>query len=251
MDSKLRLVAEFYRGLPKVRAKIETYEHGFGFLERMLLDGVSLEYGEMAVSGLLHKYKLSGIPEAVMDELLLSHVNKTCNVCLYFDERQNHLFSFNLDNNHKTGNTVLIPEMELTVRLLREILTGFGCEPLVIASGRGYHLWCRLDGPVDNARLYDFMLRTMARAFLGLHQQGYDHNKIKANFYSDPRSHNTVSLRLFGSDHAKNKVFSRILIGEELLDEAASWKAFELHLREHTISVERFHKAYGELMASN
>jgi len=32
MDSKVRLVNEFYRGLPRDRAKVETFEHGFEFL---------------------------------------------------------------------------------------------------------------------------------------------------------------------------------------------------------------------------
>src|SRR5258708_5939444 len=102
MDTKVRLLKEFYDGLPKDRAKVETHEHGFAFLESMLTDGVMLEYGEMSTFSLLHKYKLSNIPEHRMDELLLSHVEKRSNVCLYFDDEENNLFCFNLDNNHKT-----------------------------------------------------------------------------------------------------------------------------------------------------
>jgi len=250
MDSRVTLLKEFYGGLPADRVKVETYEHGFPFLDQLLMSGVALEYGEIAAAGLLHKFKLSGVTEEAMDALLLSHIGKTRNVCLYFGEKVNSLFCYNLDNNHKTNNTELIPEMQCTVTLLRDILIGLGCEPLVIASGRGYHLWCRLEAPVDNQQLYEFMLRTMARAFLGLHQQGYDHNKIKANFYPDPRAHNTVSLRLFGSDHAKNKVFSRILTRDGLLDEDASWNAFDHHLREKTITIVAFHDAYASLLAS-
>jgi hypothetical protein len=130
--------------------------------------------------------------------------------------------------------------MEMAVRLLREILTENECVPLVIASGRGYHLWCRLDGRVENEKLYQFMLRAMAKALYGLHKIGLDHNRIKANFYPDPRTKNTVSLRLFGSNHMKNKVFSRVNTGVELLDEERSWEAFRDHMRTRTISREAF-----------
>jgi hypothetical protein len=181
-----------------------------------------------------------------MDALISEHIAKSCNLCLYFGQIENSLFCFNLDNNHKTNNTVIIPEMALVVELLRNILTDVGCEPLVIASGRGYHLWCRLAAAVENERLYQFMVRSMAKALLGLHTQGYDHNKIKANFYPDPRARNVVSLRLFGSEHVKNKVFSRVLTREGLLDENESWAAFEEYLREKTIEVEGFEKSASQ-----
>ena len=89
MDPRVSLLKEFYRGLPKDRAKLETQEHGFVFLEKLLADGVELEYGELTLSRLLHKYKLARIPERRMDEFLLSHVEKACNVCLYFDGQAN------------------------------------------------------------------------------------------------------------------------------------------------------------------
>ena len=250
MDSKVELLKAFYCGLPKDRAKVETSAHGFAFLEEMLSDGAVLEYGEMHRSGLLYKYKLSNISGRRMDELLLSHVAKECNVCLYFDDAASSVFCFNLDNNHKVGNTVLIPEMQLAVRLLREHLIRLGCEPLVIASGRGYHLWCRLAAAVENGKIHNFMLRSMAVTLAGLHAQGHDYNQIKANFYPEPRVRNAVSLRLFGSDHARNRIFSCVLGQDGLLDEAASWNAFEDHLGHKTIAEEDFHKACAAMMAS-
>src|SRR5580658_10689155 len=164
MDRRIALLREFYGGLPKDRAKIETRGHGFAFLQEMLSDGVLLEYGELTLSGRLHKYKLANIPPHRMDGFLRSHVSKECNLCLYFGDQANNLFCFNLDNNHKTNNTVVIPEMEAAVRALRGHLTQLGCEPLVIASGRGFHLWCRLGAPVDNDLIYGFMLRSAAKA---------------------------------------------------------------------------------------
>lgn len=249
MDSKLRLLKEFYSGLPKDRAKVETGDRGFAFLESMISDGVAFDYGEMHGPSLLHKYRLSNINPRRMDELLLSHLAKTNNVCLYFDDVESSVFCYNLDNNHKGDNTAVLPEMKLAVSLLRELLTVLGCEPLVIASGRGYHVWCRLAVAIENKRLHNFMLRSMAKTLAWIHERGHENENIKANFYPDPRIRNTVSLRLFGSAHARNKTFSRILAKEGLLDEAASWEAFEHHLRHKTISGEQFQEAYGAIMA--
>jgi hypothetical protein len=250
MDRRIGLLKEFYRGLPKDRAKVETRRHGFRYLEELLSDGVTLEYGELTLSGLLHKYKLASIPENRMEGLLRSHVAKECNLCLYFDGRASDLFCFNLDNNHKTNNTVIIPEMEVAVGVLREHLERLGCAPLVVASGRGFHLWCRLEGPVDNDRLYEFMLRSAAKTVAAVHKGGHDHNRIKVNLYPDRRIRDVVSLRLFGSEHAKNRVFSRVLDRGGLLDEEASWARFERYLEHGSISLAGFDKAHGEMMAA-
>jgi hypothetical protein len=250
MDPRVELLKEFYGGLPRDRAKVETHEFGFEFLERLLSGGTTLEYGELTLSGMLHKYKLAGIPVELMDELLLSHVEKRRNVCLYFDDRANSTFCFNLDNNHKTNNTEIIPEMEIAVRATRDSLARLGCEPLVVASGRGYHIWCRLDRAIENGRLYDFMRRIAVRTLATLHEGGHDHRKVKFNVYPDRRTRDTVSLRLFGSDHAKNRVFSRVLTPGGLLDEAQSWEHFERHLRLKTVSAESFDRAFDAVSAA-
>jgi hypothetical protein len=183
-----------------------------------------------------------------MDEFLLSHVEQACNVCLYFGDQANDLFCFNLDNNHQVNSSAVIPEMTSAVRILREKLQGLGCEPLVVASGRGYHLWGRLAGPVPNARLHDFMLRAAVATVAELHRQGGDRHRVKFNFYPDPRIQDVVSLRLFGSLHAKNRVFSRILTPDGLLDEAASWEYFAAYLKHKTIAVSQFAAAGAALL---
>lgn len=249
MDPRVRLLQEFYRGLPQDRAKVETCEHGFAFLDTLLADGVTLEYGELTLTGLLHKYKLANIPAARMEALLHAHVEKRCNVCLYFDATASSLLCFNLDNNHKTDNTVLIPEMAFAVRFLRELLTELGCEPLIVASGRGYHFWCRLEAAVGNDQLYDFMLHAAVHTMAALHRGGHDYRQIKINVYPDLRIRDVVSLRLFGSDHAKNKVFSRLLTPAGLLDEDESWAGFEDHLRHKIIPRQKFGEAHRALLA--
>jgi hypothetical protein len=247
VDPRVSLLKEFYRGLPKDRVKLETLAHGFPFLGNLLSGGVELEYGELTLSGLLHKYKLAHVPEPRMDEFLLTHVEKACNVCLYFGDRTNDMFCFNLDNNSLTNSSALIPETEFAVRALEEKLRAVGCEPLVIASGRGFHLWGRLDGFVANERLYDFMLRSAVATAAALHEKGYDHHRVKFNFYPDARIRDVVSLRLFGSVHAKTGLFSRIFNQGVLLDEAASWEYFADYLRNKTIAVSRFDAACSTL----
>ncbi len=248
MACKLDLLKEFYKGLPTDRAKIETDEYGFAYLKKLLADGAALEYGELTASGVLHKYKLAGIPEHQMEDLLRAHIAKKCNVCLYFDPEANHLLCFNMDNNHKSNNTIVIPEMDFAVRTIRAQLTALGCEPLIIASGRGYHVWCRFDTAIDNRLLHRFMLRSAAKTMAALYLKGYDYHNVKFNFYPDTRIHYVVSLRLFGSVHAKNKVFSQVFTPDKLLNEAASWDYFENYMRNKTISQDTFSKAYDAMM---
>ena len=251
MDSKVSLIKAFYQGLPIDRAKVESSRFGFDFLQELLSGGIKLEYGELTPSGVLHKYKLTNIPTSRIDDLLRSHVAKDCNVCLYFGEHENRIFCFNLDNNHKVNNTLVIPEVALAVRTLAEQLTGLHCEPLIVASGRGYHVWCRLESDVANARLHEFMLHAAAVALLALHEKGLDPLKVKFNFYPDPRINDIVSLRLFGSEHAKNKVFSHILTPEGLLDEQASWEFFGDYLKTRTISLPTFYNALAPLSSGS
>jgi hypothetical protein len=247
MDHRVKLLKTFYAGLPQDRAKLEIREHGFAFLEKLLSDGVTLDYGELTLTDLLHKYKLGDIPPGRMDELLEAHVGKRCNVCLYFETTANRLFCFNLDNNHKTNNTVIIPEMDYAARALRDLLGSLGCEPLILASGRGYHVWGRLAQAVDNDRLHEFLSRAAVQTLAQLHRGGFDYQKIKFNVYPDKRIRGVVSLRLFGSEHAKNRVFSKVCTPAGLLDETASWTYFENYLGSRTIPLEIFDAAYAEL----
>jgi len=249
VSSRIDLLKEFYRGLPKDRVKVEIHRHGFPFLESLLSDGASLEYGELTLSELLHKYKLSQVSHRRMDDLLRLHVEKGCNVCLYFDDQASSLFCLNLDNNHKTDNTVLIPEMELAVRVLRELMEKLGCEPLIIASGRGYHVWGRLERAVDNGRLHDFMMRLLVRTMMALHENGHDYHKVKSSIYPDKRIRDTASLRLFGSNHVKTKRFSAVLGRDGLLDEPGSWEYFKAYLETKTFLTGEFEKAYAAAMA--
>lgn len=226
MDPRVELLRRYYAALAADTVKLETEQYGFAYADALTRRGARLEYGELTVHGALHKYKLSGVAQEQWEELLAEHVAKRANVCLYFRPERNAILAFNLDNNRRENNTEVIPEMALAVGLLRERLAAQGYEPLAIASGRGYHVWCRLKEPRANEDIYRFMFNLAVQIAADIHHQGGDRRLVKFNFYPDPRTDNTVSLRLFGSDHAKNKVFSRVLTSAGLLDEAESWAEF-------------------------
>ncbi|MGH7995185.1 MAG: hypothetical protein ACREFX_02420, partial [Opitutaceae bacterium] len=177
MDPKVALIREFYRSLPTDRIKVETRQYGFAFLERLLEGGAELDYAELTPTGSLHKYKLARVPDRRAEELMEAHVAKSCNVCLYFGSGANSLFCFNLDNNHRENNTAILPETDVAVRILRRHLTDLGCPPLILASGRGYHLWCRLAAPVANEALHGFMLRAAVKAAAEIHFAGGDRRR--------------------------------------------------------------------------
>lgn len=247
MDPRVALLKEFSRCFIEGTAKIETEQFGFAFVEWLLSDGGALEYGELTDARLLHKYKIVDIPEHRMDELIQLHVAKQFNVCRYFGAEKNDVFCFNMDNNHKTDNTAIIPEVSLALDTLRTCLLDLGCEPLIVASGRGYHVWLRLDEPMENTLLYGFMIATAARALLPLFVRGDDHRAVKFSFYPDINVIDSVSLRLFGTEHAKNKTFSHVFTPNGLLDEDDSWKYFEHFVRNKTTSTQTIRAALDEL----
>jgi hypothetical protein len=243
VDSRVALICRFSRTFTPDTAKVETEACGLAFLDGLLKGGARLEYGELTPLRLLHRYKLVDLPEDRLLELLAAHVNKEWNVCRYFGAGSNDVFCFNLDNNRRTPSTTETPEMGVAVRSLRERLRDLRCEPLVVTSGRGYHVWCRLRQPVDNERLYRFLLPVAATALASIERAGYDHNLVKINLYPDVRLENAVSLRVFGSRHAKTGMFSHVWVPGGLLDEAASWDWFRDFVEAHAISSAQFDAA--------
>jgi hypothetical protein len=236
MDPRVELLRAFSRGFTVGAAKVETARHGLRFLDELLSSGGRLEYGELTPLRLVHRYKVVDIPDDRMDDLMRAHVDKELNVCRYFNPAANDTFCFNLDNNHRTHSGVVIPEMELAIRALWQCLCELGCPPLIVASGRGFHVWCRLTESVDNDRLYRFMLPAAAVALASVHAAGYDHRNVKVNLYPHVQLQNAVSLRLFGSNHAKTGVFSHIWTVDGLLGEGASWDCFEEFVRNPKVS---------------
>jgi hypothetical protein len=247
MDTRVKLLKEFYNSMQRGKLKLEIDRYGFDFLDEILSDGITIEYGQLTAFGLTHKYKLLNVPDNRLDNLLKWHINKECNICLYFDEIANNTFCFNLDNNYKSNNTQLIPEMKLAVNAIIKNIEEFGIEPLVIASGRGYHVWCRLGATIDNKLISDFMIRTAAKSMWALHENGFDHNKVKCNMYPNCKNNDILSLRLFGTNHIKNKVFSYICTESGPLDEDNSWDFFADYITNKTIPKDQFMQASDKL----
>ena len=258
MDNRVALIKTFYRGLPTDRAKLETTAYGFDLIAQLQARGIELEYGELTISGVLHKYKLTRIIPEQMDQLLSWHVAKLGNVCLYFDQSANPILAFNLDDNRainstgsagntgnvgNVGNVESTAEVELATRTLVAKLEELQCPPL------GDCQRTRLSRVVPPAS------RGSQPAALSVHDSSrggrpargsatwLGPNRVKLNLYPDIRIQDLVSLRLFGSEHARNRVFSRVRAGNTLLDEAGSWAHFEEHLAHRTIASHVFAEA--------
>jgi hypothetical protein len=247
MDPRVALLKDFSKGFIQNKAKIEGEQFGFAFLEALLSNGSELEYGELTGTRLLHRYKVVDIAEHKMEQFLQLHVFKQLNVCRYFGAEKNDVLCFNLDNNHLRNNTEIIPQLSLALDSLKVCLLEVGCEPMIVASGRGYHVWLRLGELVENRLLYDFMIAAAARALLPLLIRGDDRRAVKISFYPDIKVVEAVSLRLFGSEHAKTGVFSHVLTPDGLLDEGRSWKYFEDFVRGKATSTATLRSALSEL----
>lgn len=242
MDTRVALLEMLYQHMRRDRLKLESRQFGFDFIEQLTADGAVLDYGQVD-SHLVHKYRLLQLSEVAWNRFITGHVNQEYNICLYFDERENSAFCLNLDNNYKSSNTAPIPELDLAVLYLRQHFGEYGMEPLVLKSGRGYHLWCRLQAPAANAALYGFMVRIVAKTMASLHMSGHDYHAVKFNMGPNPRVIDTVSLRAFGSIHARTGMFSQVVTEGETLGEQASWACLARYVGEKEISSQQFANA--------
>ena len=246
MDTRVILLETFYATMSRDKLKLESKSYGFDFVNKLTVDGAILDYGQLD-DNFVHKYRLLQVPEACRSLLLQGHVNQDYNVCLYFHKTANNVLCFNLDNNYKDRNTEVIQEMNLAVQYLQQHLRRYGMEALVLKSGRGYHLWCRFNEPIENRQLYGFMVRMAAKTWASLHMSNHDYHTIKFNMGPNPNVVNVVSLRLFGSRHVKTGVFSHVQTQDGILNEAASWRYFEDYMLNKTISKEQFSLVCTEL----
>ena len=237
---KAQLLREFYSSMRLDTMKLEVKDNGFNFLDIILNGGTRLEYGEL--KGLIPKYKLTNINPVFFHHSLLHHVKKNCNVCMYFNEQANSVFAYNLDSRDKDNK--YNDEMKSTLVMLERILNDVGIEPLIYISGRGYHIWTRCNEPIENKKLFDFMKMTSCLARYMLKKNNVTENKVDIALYPTNTT-NTNSLRLFGSEHIKNKVFSRVCTKDRgVLNEYDSWVYFEEYMHNKTITKEQFEKAY-------
>lgn len=247
-SAKLDLLKEFCSGLPLGSVKVETSEHGWGFLNETLKAGGKLDYGEADGRG-AYKYKFRGLSEQTLNQLLVRHVEQTCNVCLYFSEGANACCCINLDVNLRTCDDTLRMEMDLMVRFLTNLFSRLGIAHLIVASGRGYHLWCGFTEPISNEHLFRWMIRSVANAIGEIYPREADRGRIKANFFPDPRVLGMASLRLFGTKHATTGMFSHVIVDGQMLNESDSWKAFQDYTSRRRVSGQRFYESYANIWA--
>jgi len=247
MDTRVELLDAFYQTMRRDKVKIENKNYGFDFINELTADDVILDYIQME-NNFIHKYRLLNISEHRRKNFMQGHVNQDYNVCLYFDETANNTLCFNFDNNFKANNNQIIPEIELAVGYLQQHLGKYGIETISIKSGRGYHQWCRLEQPIANQLLLDFMIRIAAKTLASLHYNHHDYQAIKINMSPNPKFVNILSLRAFGSRHIRTGNFTHVQTKDGVLNEEDSWKYFSDYIINKTISKQQFKLAYDELV---
>lgn len=239
---KVGLLTRFYSSMNLNTAKWEMKVFGFELLEFIKELGANLEYGEFKTG--ISKYKLSNISTEAMNYLLKLHVEQDANLCLYFNEKANNVFAFNLDKNTEEAEW----ELQATRHIIRLCLREAGIEPLVYVSGRGYHIWVRIAEPIDNEKIYLFMLGIYYKAMRILNFNEVSTNKVNVYLYPSRKYNKLTSLRLFGSKHIKKGAFTYVGTEDTLLNIAESWAYFEDYMKNKTITKEQFEKACNLLI---
>ena len=250
MAPEVALLKEFSRGFVRGKAKIETEQFGFAYLEQLLSGGATLEYGELTDTRLLHKYKIIDVPDCRMDELLQSHIMKECNVCRYFGADENDALCFNMDNNYKTNNTVIIPELSLALDALRKCLQDprmrapdhhqrggitCGCESKNRWKTSCSMTSCFTPRPAPSCRFKPAATITMPSSSASiLTSKSMTWCRCA---YSVPNTPRTKYSVMCGHQRA-------------LSGQAASWKYFEHFMRNKTVSAAKFRAALDKLLSA-
>lgn len=243
--NKMELLRKFYSSMRTDVLKLEVRDYGLHVPDISIRAGLKVEYGEM--NGQIVKYKLSGFTPEAFNLFLLQHIDKKGNVCLYFNEEANNVFAFNIDNNEKEDNEKYTDKLKETQCILQACLDNYGIEPIILASGRGYHTWVRINENINNNCLCDFMAYIWAKTRLLQERMGMG-RKFDISLYPARNSTESNSLRIFGSEHIKNKIFSYVIHPSKgILDEAESWRYFEHYMKNKTLAKEPFMAAYEKI----
>ena len=237
---KLMLLKQFYSSVRQDMLKLECKDYGFDTL-RLFQSECTVEYVEL--KGSIHKYKLKDILPVRFDYFLKHHILQNGNVCGYFNSEANSVFAFNFDTSKKNKDNTPTDTIKASAYITAEYLRALNIEPLVILSGRGYHIWVRLAEPVYNKEIGFFIKNMKDRINDGLKINDLNFNDICISAYPQLHEKQTHSLRLFGSEHVKNKVFSHICTDGGTLNELDSWLYFEEFIKSKTTPIDVFKKA--------
>ncbi|MDQ7092012.1 hypothetical protein REC12_00185 [Desulfosporosinus sp. PR] len=239
MDSRKNLLNEFFSSLDRAKAKIELRENSFDDLDISNFN-FKLSYGEFK-DGVL-KYKLSGISLECFEHLIDHHLRGKINLCAYFNSQDSCLFALNLDDNSSKKTN----DVKVAALLFIKELQKFNIVPLVIKSGHGYHLWCRLSSAVKNETLRQFTAALKNLILLEMFKLGASPEYINCTTY--PRlCSDDISIRLFGGIHSKTGQFSWIVTAidseDTILSVDDSWAMFEWYISNCLVSIGDFNKA--------
>ena len=232
---KLELLKQYFESVSRSVIKYETIQnYGFDFLNTIK---DNIVYTELLKN--ISKYKLQNLTEEQFDTYLMKHIEKQDNVCAYFNTKANNVFIFNIDEEKKGLANA-------TAKYMYNFLVLAGIEPMMLKSGRGWHLWCRLTQRVPNAIIADYMIQIILITTLWLKFEGYDEKKVNISRYPMYPEKQSNSLRFPMSYHVRTKEFSNVshpIRGE--LSEEESWDFLKEHMETKSLTVEEFKQSLG------
>lgn len=237
---KITLLREFYRDMQWNMCKLETTDYGWKAIKA--IEGMDANVDYVEFTSLIHKYRLSNVNNWLMEYFLQKHIEQKCNICMYYGEKENSLISFNLDTKIRDAKKIT-HEVKGMCNAIVSCLNKLDIEPLVIVSGRGYHIHCRLEKPVDNNTLLHFMIIIELWARETLKNNNISDDMVNVSKYPHREGNTCVSLRMFGSKHIKKEIFSHICTHATVLSEEDSWNYFKDYLDNGIIPIDTFDKA--------
>jgi hypothetical protein len=233
---RIELLKVFYRSMDLSLVKWETCMRGWDYIKE-LEQNCTIDY----IQGVddVTKYRLSDIPSKYMHWLLDLHVRSGGNVCGYFDMYNNNCFAFNLDVDKDEDRWQADKARDIIVYTLIEIAN---LKPIIIKSGRGYHIWVSLLELVPNKAIHDLfdlvMIRIPSDELTALQIHKYP-------FFKESKRN---SLRLFGSKHVRTDEFSGVMqpYSNKVLSVDQSWMYINNYVK-NRVNAKGFYTAIANM----
>lgn len=242
MNERSLALNKFCHNFDTTQIKIETKLSGLEFLAK-LTSQATLDYVEFKKN--IHKYRLSQIPPTLFTDLIEKHINCRLNLCVYFAKQRSNKLALNFDQAKR--HTV---DVKISALIATSLLSQLDLSPLLIYSGRGYHLWCTFNRDIANEDLVRFLQNIKSIIAYEVKIRGGNPENVNLTCYPGIDTGKN-SLRLFGSNHVKTGRFSSIVtqiaVDDVMLNANDSWNYFTNYINTKVTLTNTFDKAAAQL----